>query len=101
MNRREFNTLIGGAAAWPLAAHGQPAMPTIGYLSTRSPGEAKYVTDALTRGLNETGYVGSNIIWSRHTDIGSAGSDLRRSDIEGRKAKQPACPAAHSTGADH
>jgi putative ABC transport system substrate-binding protein len=58
IGRREVVILLGGAAAaWPFTARAQQAMPTIGYLSTRSPGEAKYVTDALTRGLNETGYV--------------------------------------------
>jgi putative ABC transport system substrate-binding protein len=58
MRRREFITLLGGmAATWPLAARAQQAVPTIGYLSTRSPGEANYVTDALIRGLNETGFV--------------------------------------------
>ena len=56
MKRREFITLLGGAAAWPLAAHTQQqAVLVLGYLSTRSPGEAKYTTDAFTQGLNEIG----------------------------------------------
>jgi putative ABC transport system substrate-binding protein len=59
IRRRDVITLLGGAAvAWPLTARAQQsASPTIGYLSTRSPGEAKYVTDAFAQGLNETGYV--------------------------------------------
>jgi len=64
VKRREVIGFLSGAAAWPLTLHAQQhTIATIGYLSTRSPGEATYVTEAFIRGLNESDYVeGRNLV---------------------------------------
>jgi ABC-type uncharacterized transport system substrate-binding protein len=58
IRRRKFLAMLGGAAAWPLAVRAQqPAMPMIGFLSSRSPGESEGLVAAFRQGLRETGFV--------------------------------------------
>jgi len=90
IRRREFITLLGGVAAWPLAARAQqrPAVPVIGWLSSRTAATDSFVLPAFHRALNAQGFVeGQNVsIEYRYTD-----SQLNRlpalvADLVGRRA---------------
>jgi putative ABC transport system substrate-binding protein len=63
MKRRTFISLVGGAAAWPLAARAQQAaMPVVGLLTSRGPGDTPQLVAAVREGLKEIGFVeGQNV----------------------------------------
>ena len=63
MRRREFIGLLGGAAAWPIAARAQqPTVPVIGFLGTASPGPFAHLVASFLKGLQETGFAeGRNV----------------------------------------
>src|ERR1700730_3383332 len=63
LQRRDFITLVGGVAAWPIAARAQqPGMPVIGYLGATSAEAYSVILSAFRQGLSDTGYVeGRNV----------------------------------------
>jgi putative ABC transport system substrate-binding protein len=71
MRRREVITLLGGAAAWPLAVQAQQAMPVIGMLQIGAPGSWDFT--GFRQGLKEQGYVeGQNLAIEYHRAPGSS-----------------------------
>jgi putative ABC transport system substrate-binding protein len=89
VNRREFITLLGGAAAWPMAARAQqPSMPVVGFLRLSPASVDAGRVEALRAGLRQLGYVeGKNIViefrWAETVDqLPELASELARMNVD-------------------
>ena len=88
MKRREFITLLGGAAAWPLAARAQqPAMPVVGFMAGSSRSALSQQVAAFREGLKEAGFIeGRNITiearWGAPDRLSEVATELVRLKVD-------------------
>jgi putative ABC transport system substrate-binding protein len=108
VKRRKIITLIGGAAAWPLAARAQqPAMPVVGVLVSRGAGDDPHLLAAFRQGLKDVGYVeGQNMATAyrfaegQYDRLPALAADLVRLEVTVIAALgTPAAPAAKAATA--
>src|SRR5262245_23839476 len=99
LRRRDFITLLGGAAAWPMAARAQQPVALVGFLSSISAADRPHHTEAFRQGLNETGYAEARNVTIEYRYADNRMDQLRplAADLIARKVAVIAAVAGNNT----